>query len=264
MKLKNLSKIILATICIVIFSCSKTKFINTFKKISPTTSLKTISYKNGNQKFTGVITSNHGKNLPGVLILPSWMGIDEEAKNAALDLEKEGYIAFIADIYGEGNLPKNEEEASVKSTFYKQNYKEYQFRITLALNELTAKLGAVKKTAIIGYCFGGTGALEATRGNIPVEGVVSIHGGLYKSPDRRNNVILSKILVLNPDKDQTVSKEDYDNLIKEMNEGNVDWQIITYANSKHTFTNPQSLDYNPIMAKRAWQHMLLFLKEVLK
>ncbi|HBX45262.1 MAG TPA: dienelactone hydrolase, partial [Porphyromonadaceae bacterium] len=42
------------------------------------------------------------------------------------------------------------------------------------------------------------------------------------------------------------------------------WQIITYAHSKHTFTNPESPDYNEIMAKRAWQHTLLFLSELLQ
>ncbi|MGH2622799.1 MAG: dienelactone hydrolase family protein [Sphingobacterium sp.] len=47
-----------------------------------------------------------------------------------------------------------------------------------------------------------------------------------------------------------------------MNEGNADWQIITYANSKHTFTNPESEDYNEVMAIRAWDHTLLFLKEL--
>lgn len=60
--------------------------------------LKPVSYQDGKQKLNGLVTSNNGKKLPGVLILPAWKGIDNEAKTAALDLEKEGYIAFIADI----------------------------------------------------------------------------------------------------------------------------------------------------------------------
>ena len=57
--------------------------------------LKPVNYQDGNQKLSGLITSNAGKNLPGVLILPAWKGIDNEAKTAALELEKQGYIAFI-------------------------------------------------------------------------------------------------------------------------------------------------------------------------
>ncbi|WP_154656817.1 dienelactone hydrolase family protein [Epilithonimonas tenax] len=40
--------------------------------------------------------------------------------------------------------------------------------------------------------------------------------------------------------------------------------MITYANSKHTFTSPESPDYNDVMAKRAWNHTLTFLKDILK
>ncbi|WP_294327340.1 dienelactone hydrolase family protein [uncultured Chryseobacterium sp.] len=226
--------------------------------------LKTVSYQDGSQKLNGLVTSNAGKKLPGVLILPAWKGIDEEAKTAALELEKQGYIAFIADIYGEGKIPANNEEAAKSSGYYKKNYAEYQKRISLALEQLK-KSGAISdKTAVIGYCFGGTGALESARGNLPVTGVVSIHGSLGRDQSRKNEKLNAKILVENPADDKSVTPEDYSNLIKEMNEGNADWQIITYAHSKHTFTDPKSPDYNETMAKRAWNHTLMFLKEILK
>lgn len=44
--------------------------------------LKTVSYQDGAQKLNGLITSNAGKKLPGVLILPAWKGIDEEANGS--------------------------------------------------------------------------------------------------------------------------------------------------------------------------------------
>jgi len=42
------------------------------------------------------------------------------------------------------------------------------------------------------------------------------------------------------------------------------WQIIIYVNTGHTFTNPESQEYDDIMANRAWRHTLLFLEEVLE
>ncbi|WP_307423597.1 dienelactone hydrolase family protein [Chryseobacterium sp. MDT2-18] len=226
--------------------------------------MNTVSYQDGTQKLSGLVTSNAGKKLPGVLILPAWKGIDDEAKAAASDLEKQGYIAFIADIYGEGNHPKDNADAAKIAGSYKQNYEAYQKRIALALDQLKKNGAIPEKIAVIGYCFGGTGALEAARGNLPVAGVVSIHGGLGKDQARKNGPIAAKVLVENPADDQSVTPEDYNSLIKEMKEGKADWQIITYANSKHTFTNPESPDYNPVMAKRAWNHTLMFLKEILK
>ncbi len=226
--------------------------------------LKEVKYADGAQELNGLVTSNAGKNLPGVLILPAWMGIDDEAKTAALQLEKEGYIAFIADIYGKGNTPTDFASAAKIATQFKTDYQSYQKRISLALEQLKAAGAQISKVAVIGYCFGGTGALETARAGFDVAGVVSIHGGLSKAPERTNGPIKAKILVENPAEDKSVKKEDIDNLVKEMNDGKADWQIITYANCGHTFTNPTSKDYNEVMAKRAWNHTLLFLGEILK
>ena len=234
-----------------------------FQTIQPQ-SLKTVSYQDGTQKLNGLVTSNAGKQLPGVLILPAWKGADSEARTAALNLEKEGYIAFIADIYGEGNTPADNAAAAKLSSSYKNDYQAYQHRISLALEQLKAQGAKADKIAVIGYCFGGTGALEAARAGFDVQGVVSIHGGLAKDEKRPNNPIRAKVLVEHPAEDKSVSLEDLHNLAKELNEGNADWQIITYAHTGHTFTNPESPEYNEVMANRAWNHTLLFLKEVLK
>ncbi len=226
--------------------------------------LNPVSYSDGAQKLNGLVTSNAGKKLPGVLILPAWKGIDEEAKEAARALEKQGYIAFVADIYGEGNIPADNASAGKAAGAYRKDYAAYQKRIDLALAELKKAGADVNKIAVIGYCFGGTGALETARANFPVKGVISIHGGLAKDSTRTNGTLSTKILIENPAEDNGVTPAVMANLVKEMNEGKADWQVITYAYSKHTFTDPKSADYNEVMAKRAWQHTLMFLKEVLQ
>lgn len=227
-------------------------------------SLKSVKYADSAQELNGLVTSNAGKNLPGVLILPAWMGIDDEAKAAALQLEKEGYIAFVADIYGKGNIPTDFGSAGKIATQFKTDYKLYQKRISMALEQLKAAGAQSGKIAVIGYCFGGSGALEVARAGFDVAGVVSIHGGLGKASDRPNEQIKTKVLVENPAEDKGVTKEIYDQLVQEMKDGKADWQIITYANCGHTFTNPTSKEYNEVMAKRAWNHTLLFLGELLK
>ena len=88
--------------------------------------LKPVVYHDGAHKLNGLITTNNDENRPGVLILPAWKGIDNEAKQAAQNLEKQGYIAFIADIYGEGNIPQDNAAAAKLSGHYKSNYKAYQ------------------------------------------------------------------------------------------------------------------------------------------
>jgi len=235
-----------------------------FTMVTQAQTLKAVPYQDGKQQLNGLITANTGNNLPAVLILPAWKGIDNEARQAALNLEKAGYVAFIADIYGEGNIPAGNAEASKISAHYKNDYKAYQHRIELALATLKQQNRDNDKVAVIGYCFGGTGALETARAGFPVAGVVSVHGGLAKDASRENTAINTKILIEHPAEDRSVSKADYDGIIAEMNHANADWQIITYAHCGHTFTNPESPEYNEAMANRAWKHTLLFLAEVLK
>ena len=177
-------------------------------------SLKEVKYADGTQELNGLVTSNAGKNLPGVLILPAWMGIDDEARTAALDLEKQGYIAFVADIYGKGNVPTDFGSAAKIATQFKTDYQLYQKRISLALEQLKAAGAQSSKIAVIGYCFGGSGALETARAGFDVTGVVSIHGGLGKALERPNVPIKTKVLVENPAEDKGVTKEIYDQLVK--------------------------------------------------
>lgn len=224
--------------------------------------LTEIAYKDGKQDLVGYVAKPSQNSGKAVLILPAWKGADNEAKQAAEDLQQQGYLALVADIYGKGNNPQSNEAAKALSSRYKSDYALYQQRIRAGIQELIKQGADPKKIVVIGYCFGGTGALEAARGLLPVQAVVSIHGGLSKG-ERSNGAINSKVLVLHGAEDESVPEKDVEALRQELRAANADWQLIYYANSKHTFTNPESKDYNPVMSKRAWQHTLQFLNEVL-
>ena len=64
------------------------------------------------------------------------------------------------------------ESAKKISSYYKENPERYKHKIQLAFNEFVMLGANNNKTAIIGYCFGGTGTIEAARGNMPFIGVV--------------------------------------------------------------------------------------------
>ena len=235
--------------------------------------LKNVKYYDGKQTLNG-ISSEPQKALedkPGILILPAWKGIDPHAKDTAERLSKLGYYTFIADIYGEGHYPKNIAEAGEISGSYKKNRGQYQTRIRLALNQLIQSGANAEKIVVIGYCFGGTGALEVARANMAVAGVVSIHGGLSKDSAKTPTTIATKILVCHGANDPYVPQEEVLAFQNEMRVAKADWQMIYYANAVHAFTDPDAGNdnskgaaYNEKADKRSWQHLLVFLKEVFK
>ena len=235
--------------------------------------LKPVQYKDESQILNGLSIQSALKSVqkPGVLILPAWKGIDQHAKTTAENLAKLGYISFIADIYGEGNYPKDFAEAGKNSGFYKKNIQLYHKRIALALEQLI-KSGANKENiVVIGFCFGGTGALEAARSHMNIKGVVSFHGGLGKDATRADEPITTKVLVCHGADDPYESKEEVAAFQQEMKDSKADWQMIYYANSVHSFTDPDAGNdnskgaaYNEKAAIRSFDHMKIFLNEVLK
>ena len=241
--------------------------------VTTTAQLKAVTYKDGQQVLNGfaITPAKKSTQKPGILILPAWKGIDKASKDVATDLSKLGYHAFIADIYGEGNYPKDNAEAGKSAGFYKTNYKEYQKRISLALDQLIKSGANPDNIVVIGYCFGGTGVLEAARGHLNVKGVVSFHGGLGRDVTRATEPITAKVLVCHGADDFFESVEVLTAFQQEMRDAKADWQMIYYADAVHGFTNPEygndkstGVAYNAVAAKRSFEHLKLFLNEVLK
>ncbi|MBE0391157.1 dienelactone hydrolase family protein [Flavobacterium sp. PL002] len=235
--------------------------------------LKAVTYKDDTQVLNGfaIQAVKKSANKPGILILPAWHGIDKASKDIAVELSKLGYNAFIADIYGEGNYPKDNAEAGKNSSYYKTNYTIYQHRIQLALDQLVQSGANPDNIVAIGYCFGGTGVLEAARGHLKVQGVVSFHGGLSKDASRPTEPITAKVLACHGADDPYVSAAEVAAFQQEMRDTKADWQMIYYADAVHGFTNPEygndnskGAAYNEKAAKRSFEHLKVFLNEVLK
>jgi dienelactone hydrolase len=234
---------------------------------------QSFSYKDGADPLSGYLakTKSTRKAIPGVVIIPAWMGVNEHTDHTADQLAASGYHALVADIYGEGKNPKNTTEARELSNYYKNNPVVYQRRIKAAIDALVKQGADPSNIAVIGYCFGGTGALEAARGGLPVKGVVSIHGGLGKDTTRAHVAIAPKVLVLHGADDPYVPQAQVSAFQQEMRAGKADWQMIYYANAVHAFTEPaagndnsKGAAYNELAAKRSWEHLQLFLMDLFK
>lgn len=250
---------------------TKIALLLTIMAFSANAQLKPVAYTDGTQKLNGFAAppAKAVKQKPGILILPAWFGINEHSKEVAEKLAKEGHHAFIADIYGEGNYPKNAQDAGKQAGYYKSNPEAYQKRIALALEQLIKGGANANNIVIIGYCFGGTGALEAARAGMNVKGVVSFHGGLGKDASRKNGAIKPKVLVLHGADDPYVPQKDIESFQKEMNDGRADWQMIYYSGAVHAFTekeagndNSKGAAYNEKADKRSWTHFMIFLREL--
>lgn len=233
---------------------------------------QSISYNDGKQKLNGELwkppTMNDKK--AGILLLPAWKGIDDHSKAVARQLSDLGYVVFIADIYGEGNYPATAKEAAEISGYYKTHIKEYRQRIKLALFQLMKGGAHPDEVVVIGYCFGGLGAIETARANMPVKGIVSFHGSYATDGKSPSLSMRQKILILHGADDPNTSAEEINKFQNELRAAHADWQMIYYSNAVHAFTDPaagndnsKGAAYNKTADMRSWEAFMQFLKEVL-
>ena len=235
--------------------------------------LKAVAYADEDQKLEGflAVPKKQNKDKAGVLLLPAWMGIDNNAKENAIELAKLGYTTFVADIYGSNKKPSSPKDAGPISGSFKKDYKLYQKRIQLALEQLLKSGVNPNKIAVIGYCFGGTGAIEAARSNMKVNGIISFHGGLGRDATREIEQINPKVLILHGADDFYVPETDIKSFQDEMRTAKADWQMVYYANAVHAFThkdagneNSKGAAYNEKAAKRSWIAMQDFFEEIFR
>jgi dienelactone hydrolase len=209
--------------------------------------------------------------VPTVLIVHQWMGVTDNEKMRAGLLAKECYNAFALDMYGKGIRPANTDEAGKLATLYKNDPVLARKRLTAALDfvKQQPKVDA-KKIAIIGYCFGGTMALELARSGAGIKGAVSFHGALLtKAPVTKPGVIRAAIQIHHGAEDPLVPQEEIHGFMQEMKTADADWELTQYAHAVHAFTQKEAgndpskgFAYNAKADTRSWTATLDFLKEI--
>lgn len=233
--------------------------------------LQTVTYTDGAQTLNGQSgrPARPGTH-PGVLILPAWMGIDAHSKKVAAQLSAAGYYTFIADIYGTGHYPASTREAGERSGYFKTHISEYHRRIQRALDQLVQAGADPDRIVVVGYCFGGLGAIEAARTRMKVRGVVSFHGSYGRDTARPVLPISARVLILHGADDPYSSTADINALQDELRKAGADWQMVSYGHAVHAFTEPSAGNdnskgaaYNEAADKRSWLALQQFLAELL-
>ena len=233
---------------------------------------KPIDYQEGSQALKGWLAyDDSSKDLrPGILVFPEWWGLTDYPKHRAEQLAKLGYVAFAADMYGKGVTTDDPNQAGQLAGKVKGDIDLLRARASAALDQLKNAPGVdAKRMAAIGYCFGGTVALELARSGADLAGVVSFHGGLdTPRPDDAKN-IKGKILICTGGDDAFIPPHQIAAFEDEMRKGNVDWQVIVYGGAHHAFTNPDvdrhhipNIGYNAAADHRSWAAMQEFFDEI--
>ena len=230
-----------------------------------------VQYKQDDTVLEGYLAYDDavkGKR-PGVLVVHEFWGLDKFAKSRAEKLAELGYVAFAVDMYGQGKVTENRDEARalashVRSTPLMRERAQAGLKV-LAQSSLVDP----QRLAAIGFCFGGTTVLELAYSGADLRGVVSFHGGLTAPRPEDLKNIKASILVLHGADDPLIKPEEIAAFQDAMRQAKADWQMILFGGAVHSFTNPEAtghhipgVAYDAKTAARSFKYMEIFFKEI--
>jgi dienelactone hydrolase len=209
----------------------------------------------------------------GVLVFPEAFGLSEHAISRAERLAALGYVALACDLHGEGRLIDDLQEAigALQPLFAEPS--KTRARAAGGLHALTARAEVDKsRVGAIGFCFGGTMALELARSGAEVAAIVGFHSGLgTAAPKTDAKAIKGRVLVCIGADDPMIPPEQRAEFEAEMRDAGVDWQMHLYGKTVHSFTNqgaakrgmPDAIRYSAEADARSWAALQQLFSETL-
>lgn len=234
--------------------------------------LEDFHYEHGGLRLSGRIARPAGPGPhPAVLVMHSAMGLDDHVCRRAADLAAKGYVALVADMYGEG--PAGPELDHIRLFMGIQEAPDVlRARVVAAYDALRAlpEVDAGRISAI-GFCFGGQCVLELARSGAELRSVVSFHGLLKTASPAAPGAVKARVLVITGAKDPYAPPEDVALFQQEMDAAGGDWQVTIYGEGYHAFTttDARTLEapgtrYDPLLDRLSWAQATAFLEATLE
>ncbi len=234
-----------------------------------------IEYAVGDALHQGYLAYDDelAETRPGIIIVHEWWGLNDYIVRRAHMLAELGYVALAIDMYGDGRIAANPDEAGGLMTAVLGDMQKGQAALEAGYQLLLDQPGVdPDRSAAIGYCFGGAMVLHMARIGLPLRAVASFHGALGSFHTAAPGSIQARMLVCHGAADTMVSMDDVDAFRQEMDSAEANYEVMLLDGAKHGFSNPEAslngekygldLGYQQQADEQSWQAMLKMFNEV--
>ena len=217
----------------------------------------------GNDSVIGYLSMPVGAGKhPAILLIHEWWGLTDWMKENADMFAKKGYVALCVDLY-RGKVTNNPAEAQKLSGAMN---KEQGVKDLIAAYDYLKTLPEVNTNKIgsIGWCFGGTYALQ-TAINIPdLKAVVICYGTLTDDQDAIGK-IKAPLLAIYGKEDKHIPPDVVDKFEQTVQKMGKKIKVFEYPASGHAFMNENNGPlFNKETTPKAWKEIYAFLNSYLQ
>jgi len=199
----------------------------------------------------------------GALVFPQWMGLTHYEEWRAEELAAMGYHAIAVDLYGDGLLCNGNMTCSGANAGKVRTDNARTNGIVNEALKALAGMAPADKLVAMGYCLGGSVALELARhpnagasAGYTLAAVSSFHGGLDPiSTVAAEGSLATDVQVhhaeLERGESHVILRTWEDEFIKAANGTTKKWQSFKYSHCEHGWTEPGTDIYRPRESVRA-------------
>jgi carboxymethylenebutenolidase len=210
-------------------------------------------------------TLSNNNTFPAVIMIHENKGLNDNIKNMANLLAKEGYVVLAVDLFN-GEVTTNQTRASELSQSIRDNPDSAITNLKSAVKYITTIPNVnPEKIASLGWCFGGQQSLQLALNSEdhPLAATVIYYGRLVTEPETLSK-IKWPVLGIFGDKDQSIPVKTVEKFEEALTQQGITNEIYIYKGVGHAFANPSGDNYAPNETKGAWQKTLVFLNKYLR
>lgn len=210
-------------------------------------------------------STTSSKKLPAVIMIHENRGLNDNIKNMANTLSKEGYVVLAVDLFkGQSTNDPNQASQLVKSV--RDNPQEAISNLQAAVKYVSSlPFVDSSKIASLGWCFGGGQSLQLALHSEqhPLAATILYYGTPLVIDKQELSKIKWPVLGIFGDHDQA-NPLPLINAFKAALDGDgITNEILIYKGLGHAFANPSGANYAPQQTADAWQKTLTFLSKYL-
>lgn len=207
-------------------------------------------------------TDSQGK-LPAVVMIHEWWGLNQNIKDMANLLAKQGFVVLAADLY-HGNVTDNPQVAMdlVQIARNDQNSSVANLQAAVKYLSLAPNVDSTK-IASLGWCFGGGQSLQLALNSQehPLAATILYYGTPLVTDKESLAKIKWPVLGIFGDNDQAIPIQEINQFRTSLNQSGITNEIEIYKGVGHAFANPSGDNYAPKETADAWERTLSFLKK---
>ena len=235
-------------------------------KVNVNLESKTVQYFEDAQGYLVYpVSSNdsHGK-LAAVVMIHEWWGLNQNIKDMANLLAKQGFVVLAADLY-HGKVADNPQLAMelVQMAMNNQNSSTANLLAAVKYLSLASNVDGTK-IASLGWCFGGGQSLQLALSSMeehPLAATILYYGTPLVTDKESLAKIKWPVLGIFGDNDEAIPISTVDQFRTSLNQNGITNEIYIYKGVGHAFANPSGDNYAPNETADAWQKTLSFLKK---